>query len=62
MSLAILLAQQNGVTVLDIDSDSVDQVNRREVMAADVDIVHPLETSRKVPVQIIEVQSGSYRG
>ncbi len=38
MSLAVLLAQRNDVTVLDIDSDRVDQVNRRESTVADPDI------------------------
>ena len=38
MSLAVLLAQHSDVTVLDIDPDRVDQVNRREATVADVDI------------------------
>jgi UDPglucose 6-dehydrogenase len=38
MSLAVLLAQHNEVTVLDIDPDRVDQVNRRESTVADPDI------------------------
>jgi UDPglucose 6-dehydrogenase len=38
MSLAVLLAQHNDVTVLDIDPDRVDQVNRRESTVADPDI------------------------
>ena len=38
MSLAVLLAQQNEVTVLDIDPDRVDQVNRKESTVADPDI------------------------
>jgi UDPglucose 6-dehydrogenase len=38
MSLAVLLAQHNDVTVLDIDPDRVDQVNRRESTVADADI------------------------
>jgi UDPglucose 6-dehydrogenase len=38
MSLSVLLAQHNDVTVLDIDSDRVDQVNRRESTVADPDI------------------------
>ena len=38
MSLAVLLAQDNEVTVLDIDPDRVDQVNRRESTVADPDI------------------------
>ena len=37
ISLAVLLAQHNDVTVLDIDSDRVDQVNRRESTVADPD-------------------------
>lgn len=38
MSLAVLLAQHNDVTVLDIDPVRVDQVNRRESTVADADI------------------------
>ena len=38
MSLAVLLAQHNTVTVLDIDPVRVDQVNRRESTVADPDI------------------------
>jgi UDPglucose 6-dehydrogenase len=38
MSLAVLLAQRNDVTVLDIDPERVDQVNRRESTVADPDI------------------------
>ena len=38
MSLAVLLAQHNDVTVLDIDPERVDQVNRREATVADPDI------------------------
>ena len=38
MSLAVLLAQHNDVTVLDIDPERVDQVNRRESTIADPDI------------------------
>ena len=38
MSLAVLLAQHNDVTVLDINPDRVDQVNRRESTVADADI------------------------
>jgi UDPglucose 6-dehydrogenase len=38
MSLSVLRAQHNDVTVLDIDSDRVDQVNRRESTVADPDI------------------------
>jgi UDPglucose 6-dehydrogenase len=38
MSLAVLLAQHSDVTVLDIDADRVDQVNRRESTVADPDI------------------------
>ena len=38
MSLAVLLAQHNDVTVLDIDPERVDQVNRRESTVADPDI------------------------
>ena len=38
MSLAVLLAQRNDVTVLDIDPGRVDQVNRRESTVADADI------------------------
>lgn len=38
MSLAVLLAQHNDVTVLDIDPKRVGQVNRRESTVADPDI------------------------
>jgi len=38
MSLAVLLAQHNDVTVLDIDPDRVDKVHRRESTVADPDI------------------------
>ena len=38
MSLAVLLAQHNDVTVLDIDPDRVDQVKRRESTVADPDV------------------------
>jgi UDPglucose 6-dehydrogenase len=38
MSLAVLLAQHNDVTVLDIDPDRVEQVNRRESTVVDPDI------------------------
>ena len=38
MSLAVLLAQHNDVTVVDIDSDRIDLVNRRESTVADPDI------------------------
>ena len=38
MSLAVLLAQHNNVTLLDIDPERVDQVNRRESTVVDPDI------------------------
>ena len=38
MSLAVLLAQHNEVTVLDIDPERVDLVNRRESTVTDTDI------------------------
>lgn len=38
MSLGVLLAQHNDVSVLDIDPDRVDQVNRRESTVVDADI------------------------
>ena len=38
MSLAVLLAQHNDVTVLDIDPDRVDQVSQRESTVPDPDI------------------------
>ncbi|MDC3316401.1 nucleotide sugar dehydrogenase [bacterium] len=38
MSLAVLLAQHNDVTVLDIDPDRVNQVSRRESTVADAEI------------------------
>jgi UDPglucose 6-dehydrogenase len=43
MSLAVLLAQQNDVTVLDIDPERVDQISRRESTVADADIEAFLE-------------------
>ena len=43
MSLAVLLAQQNDVTVLDIDLERIDQVNRRESPVPDADIEAFLE-------------------
>lgn len=43
MSLAVLLAQHNDVTVLDIDPDRVDKVNRRQSTVADRDIEAFLE-------------------
>ena len=38
MSLAVLLAQKNDVTILDIDSTRVDQVNRQYSTVVDADI------------------------
>lgn len=38
MSLAVLLAQQNDVTVLDIEPERVDQINCRESTVGDADI------------------------
>ena len=38
MSLAVLLARHNDVIVLDIDSDRVDKINRRESTIADPEI------------------------
>jgi len=38
LSLAVLLAQHNDVTVLDIDPERVDKVNRRQTTVADPDI------------------------
>ena len=37
-SLAVLLAQKNEVTVLDVDLDRVEKINRREATVADPDI------------------------
>ena len=38
MSLAVLLAQRNIISVLDIDADRVEQINNRRSTVADPDI------------------------
>ena len=38
MSLAVLLAQHNDVTVLDIDATRVDKINNRQSTVADTEI------------------------
>ena len=43
MSLAVLFAQHNDVTVLDIDPDRIDQVNRSESTVSDAGIEAFLE-------------------
>jgi len=62
MSLAVLLAQHNDVTVLDIDPDRVDQVNRRESTVADADIEAFLEErdlSLSATLNVDEAYSGA---
>ena len=46
MSLAVLLAQQCKVTVLDINSDRVDQINSRQSTIVDSDIENFLKTKK----------------
>ena len=38
MSLSILLAQRNDITVLDIDQDRVDKINSRQSTVSDAEI------------------------
>jgi UDPglucose 6-dehydrogenase len=62
MSLAVLLAQHNDVTVLDIDPDRVDQVNRRESTVADPDIEDFLKESEltlSATLDVDEAYSGA---
>ena len=62
MSLAVLLAQHNDVTVLDIDPDRVDQVNRRESTVADPDIEDFLkerELTLSATLDVDEAYSGA---
>ena len=62
MSLAVLLAQHNDVTVLDIDPDRVDQVNRRESTVADPDIevfLKEKELSLSATLIVDEAYSGA---
>ena len=62
MSLAVLLAQQNDVTVLDIDPDRVDQVNRRESTVADPDIeafLRERDLSLSATLNVDEAYSGA---
>lgn len=62
MSLAVLLAQHNDVTVLDIDPDRVDQVNRRESTVADADIeafLEERELSLSATLNVDEAYSGA---
>lgn len=62
MSLAVLLAQNNDVTVLDIDPDRVDQVNRRESTVADPDIeafLKERELSLSATLDVNEAYSGA---
>ena len=61
MSLAVLLAQHNDVTVLDIDPDRVDQVNRRESTVADPDIEAFLEEKELSLSATLDVDE-AYRG
>lgn len=62
MSLAVLLAQHNHVTVLDIDPDRVDQVNRRESTVADAEIetfLKERELSLSATLDVDEAYSGA---
>ena len=62
MSLAVLLAQHNDVTVLDIDPDRVDQVNRRESTVVDPDIeafLRDRELSLSATLDVDEAYSGA---
>ena len=62
MSLAVLLAQHNDVTVLDIDPDRVDQVNCRESTVADPDIEDFLkerELTLSATLDVDEAYSGA---
>ena len=62
MSLAVLLGQHNDVTVLDIDPDRVDQVNRRESTVADVGIeafLKERELSLSATLDVDEAYSGA---
>ena len=62
ISLAVLLAQHNDVTVLDIDPERVDQVNRRESTVADADIeafLKDKELSLSATLDVDEAYSGA---
>ena len=62
MSLAVLLAQHNDVTVLDIDPERVDQVNRRESTVADPDIeafLKERELNLSATLDVDEAYSGA---
>ena len=62
MSLAVLLAQHNDVTVLDIDPDRVDQVNRRESTVVDPEIeafLKEKELSLSATLDVDEAYSGA---
>jgi UDPglucose 6-dehydrogenase len=62
MSLAVLLAQHNDVTVLDIDPGRVDQVNRRESTVADPGIeafLKERELSLSATLDVDEAYSGA---
>ena len=62
MSLAVLLAQHNEVTVLDIDPKRVGQVNRRESTVADPDIeafLRDRDLSLSATLDVDEAYSGA---
>jgi UDPglucose 6-dehydrogenase len=61
MSLAVLLAQHNDVTVLDIDPERVNQVNRRESTVADPDIEAFLR-DRKLNLRATLDKQAAYAG
>ena len=57
MSLAVLLAQHNDVTVLDIDPNRVDQINRRKSTVADPDIEAFLKEKELTLIATLDKQS-----
>ena len=62
MSLAVLLAQHNDVTVLDIDPERVNKVNRRKSTVADPDIeafLRDRELSLSATLDVDEAYSGA---
>ena len=62
MSLAVLLAQHNDDTVLDLDPAGVDPVNRRESTVADADIeafLKDKELSLSATLDVDEAYSGA---
>ena len=61
-SLAVLLAQHNDVTVLDIDPNRVDKINRRQSTVADPDIeafLKEKELTLSATLDVDEAYSGA---